>query len=418
MHVTRYSLVVWLLGISACASPEEHFKRQIKDPVLLPYNQEVEKVRVAGDPFKEQAKLIAPEIPAQDDIVLQEDSGRAFVSAMDGWIWKLDLKTNHAERFVQSPLLPAGMVQHPGNPDVLYFCVSRGKGQETSADEPGIYRLTVSTREIKKIGTRVPRMEPRSPTSGQIGNTYPTAQQTRFQISKLDASNSRVVEKADDLAISRDGQRIYFTEPYDHAGATLGASVQSRNEILSLGQNAYLWKYDLKDGTASLVAGQYSYLDGLLLEYSGGDMETSVLVDELSKSRLLRLHLAGPRAGTDEVVLEGLPGLPDGLDRDAQGRVWIALVAERSKLATWLHAHPFWKRLILYLPDRLLPLSKRTGVVVASPDGSTPLYYTMHEGEVFSFVVAMLPGKTGLYPIVYKEGFKGLYLLPYPDALK
>ncbi|MCE9599771.1 MAG: hypothetical protein K8S54_17565 [Spirochaetia bacterium] len=423
MHHMRYTFILLLLTGSgfSCASPEEYFKDQIQEPVYLPYNSEVERVKAAGDPMKTESSIVNGDVPAQDEIVLQEEQGRAFISSMDGWIWKLNLKDKTAEQYVKSPLLPAGMAQHPKNPDIIFFCVSRGKIQNQDPDnDPGIYELTISTRKIRKIGTRVPFADKSlKPADGQIGITLANSAQKKIPFAQMNSSNSRVVEKADDHAVSLDGERIYFTEPYDHANAILGVSAQSRNEILTLGRNGHLWMYDLKNGTASLVAYKYAYLDGLLLEYAnGGEKETSIIVDELSKSRLLRLYLSGPKAGSDEITIEGIPGLPDGIDRDDKGRIWMALVAERSRLVTWLHAHPSWKRLMLYLPERLIPLSKKTGIVAVSPDGKTPLYYTMHDGDLFSFVVAVIPGKDRIYLVVYKDGLKGLRTIPYPEGLR
>ncbi|MDV6237168.1 hypothetical protein CH379_016165 [Leptospira ellisii] len=417
----RILMVSVLLGIGSysCGSPEEHFKNQITEPVSLPYNSILETLKLKEDWISKTAETEIPDLPAQDEIVLQEDLGRAFIASMDGWIWKADLKRKTAEPFVKTSLLPAGMVAHPKNKDVLFFCVSRAKeGDADSENGPGIYELTISEKRIRRIGTRVPLDDGRviSKRSG-IGVLYPDTVQKTLEFSKMNETNSRNVEKADDLAISRDGERIYFTEPYNHSKAILGVSSQSRKEVFTLGKNGRLWKYDLKNERASLVAEEYSYLDGILLEYEDGEKETAAIVNELSKSRLLRLYLRGERAGRDEIVIDGIPGFPDGMDRDSRGRIWIALPVERSKLVTWLHEHPFWKKLLLYVPDRLFPVSKKTGIVALSPDGTKPLFYTMYDGERFSQIIVVVPGKDKLYLAVYQEGHKGLVALPYPPDL-
>jgi len=413
-------LVLFGIGFYHCSTPEAHFKNQIKEPVDLPYHSEIEKIKQQGDPIGDHVILPIQELPPQDEIVLQEDLGRAFVASMDGWIWKIDLKAKTSVQYVQTPLLPGGMVQHPKNKDIIFFCVSRGKKEDSVGENgPGIYELTISTKSIRKIASRVPLApKEQQPKEGQIGVLYPFGKDRKISFSDMNPTNSRNVEKADDLAISKDGERIYFTEPYDHPGAILGVSSQSRSEVLTLGRNGHLWKYDLKEKTASLVAHQYSYLDGILLEYGKGEKETGIIVNELSKSRLLRLHLTGDKAGTDEIVIEGLPGFPDGMDRDAKGRIWIALVTERTKLVTWLHKHPFWKSLLLYVPDRLLPVSRKTGIIALSPDGSKPLYYSMHSGDRFSNIIVVVPGKDRLYLAIYQAGYNGLTVMDYPEELK
>ncbi|TGJ99513.1 hypothetical protein EHO59_16825 [Leptospira semungkisensis] len=398
--------------------PEEHFKQQIQGSVQFPYNSEIEKVKDQQDLSKKGIQKLIPNVSAQDEILLQEELGRAFTASIDGYIWRVDLKKNIAEPFVKPPLMPGGMVAHPKDPDRIYFCASRGKKDDlVDINGPGIYELRVSTKSIRKIATRVPKMPTSDPrdTKSSFGKLYPHNKQITLKFSDITKDNSQPVEKADDLAISSDGERIYFTEPYDHEKAILGVSTQSRNEALSLGKNGNIWKIDLKEGSVSLVAHKYSYVDGILLEYSPNQSkETSILVNEVSQFRLLRLHLSGDKAGEDEIVIDGLPGFPDGMDRDSQGRVWVALVIERSKLVTWLHDHPFWKRFILYLPERLQPVSRRTGLLVLSKDGKIPLYYGMHDGHLFSTLIVVIPGKERVYLAVYEKGYAGLNVIPYP----
>lgn len=413
------SIISIFFLLISCRTPEEYFKNQIKEEVDLPYNPSIESIKSEGDLIKQNITINGSSLPAQDEILLQEDIGRAFVASIDGWIWKVDLTNNKAEPFIKTPLLPGGMVFHPKNNDIIFMCLSRGKQHDTNlVDGPGIYELTISTKQLRKIGTRVPLFDKtKEPLKNQIGIFYPKNKETKIPISQLNDTNSRNVEKADDLAISNDGERIYFTEPYDHPNSILGVSSQSKHEVLTLGRNGHLWKYDLKDNTASLVAHQYTYLDGILLEYSQGERESSILLNELSKSRLIRLHLTGDKEGKDEIVIEGIPGFPDGMDRDSSGRIWIAIPVVRSKLITWLHKHPFWKRLVLYIPESLQPVSKKTGILALSPNGEKPIYYSLHDGSLFSYIIVVVPGKEKLYLAVYQDGFKGFVTLPYPSNI-
>lgn len=410
-------ILVALLG-SQLSYPEEYFKNQIQESVNFNYNLRVELAKDPMDLSQRGIQMIIPNVPAQDEILLQEELGRAFVSSMDGFIWILDLKQNKAEPFVKTPLMPAGIVAHPKNPDLLYFCMSRGRKEDPiHPNGPGIYELKISDKSIRQISVRVPKTpsDQNMNTISTLGKLYPTHRQSAIHISEMDDSNSRHIEKADDLAISSDGERIYFTEPYDHPGAILGVSDQSRNEALSLGKNGNVWKIDLKNNTTSLVAHNYSYVDGILLEYLPGQKEeVSILLNEVSRFRLIRMHLSGKNSGKDEVVIDGLPGFPDGMDRDPQGRVWVALVIERSKLVTWLHNHPFWKRLVLYIPQKFQPVSKRTGLLVLSKDGKTPLYYGIHDGSKFSTLIVVIPGKEKVYLSIYEKDYKGINVLPYP----
>jgi sugar lactone lactonase YvrE len=413
-------LAVFAIGVWSCLeSPEPHFSKQIQGPVTFSANAAIESVRDKADLRTHGLKNLISEIPGQDEIVLQEDQGRAFAATLDGSIWIIDLKTNQARSFVKPPLMPGGMVAHPKDADVIFFCATRGaKTDIVEPDGPGIYELRISTKAIRKIATRVPKVPAAAlPFKSKLGKFYASGQPT-LAFAALNETNSRRVEKADDLAVSSDGERIYFTEPYDHEGAILGVSSQSRNEALTLGKNGNLWKIDLKQQVVSLVAHGYSYPDGILLEYAPGvSQETSILINELSQFRLTRLNLSGPKAGIDEIVIEGLPGFPDGMTRDEKGRIWIALVIERSKLVTWLHAHPFWKSLAIRIPQKWQPVSRKTALLVLSPDGKTPLYYGMHDGSLFSNLIVVVPGKSQVYLGVYEKGYWGLNTISYPSGL-
>lgn len=413
-------IAVLAIALWGCLeSPDAHFLKQVGEPVSFAANPAIEAVKDKGDLKLLNLKNLIPEVPGQDEIVLQEEQGRAFAATLDGYIWIIDLRRNTAERFVKSPLMPGGMVQHPKNSDLIYFCVARGaKDDVVEPDGPGIYELKISTKAIRKIATRMPNIPATAPqVKSSSGKLYASNQPT-LALAEMTEANSRRVEKADDLAISADGERIYFTEPYDHAGAILGVSSQSRNEALSLGKNGNLWKIDLKAGAASLVAHGYSYPDGILLEYAAGETkETSILINELSHFRLTRLYLAGAKAGTDEIVIDNLPGFPDGMTRDGKGRIWIALVFERSKLLNWLHSHPFWKKLALRIPQKYQPVSKRTSLLVLSPDGKTPLYHGIHDGSQFSSLIVVVPGKDRVYLGAYEKGYRGLNAIAYPPGL-
>src|SRR5262249_33090443 len=156
----------------------------------------------------------------------------------------------------------------------------------------------------------------------------------------------------DNLEVSGDGRRIYFTEPFSYKDATLGDTL---DETIALARNGRLWRHDLDGGTTRLIAEGFRFINGVLCDpHPGGGREESVLVTDTSSCRLTRFYLRGAKAGSSEVVLDGLPGTPDGMDRDAAGRIWIAIFAERNKLLTWVHAHAWIKPLILRLPTRLL----------------------------------------------------------------
>jgi sugar lactone lactonase YvrE len=115
------------------------------------------------------------------------------------------------------------------------------------------------------------------------------------------------------------------------------------------------------DGALTRLMDGLSFANGLVLTRDG----RGLIVAETAGHRLLRLWLAGDRAGASEVVAE-LPGFPDNLCADADGLVWVALVSERNPALESLHKLPlFLRRIAARLPESLLPKPSRVAWIAA-----------------------------------------------------
>ncbi len=67
--------------------------------------QSILDVKTEGDHIGDTTKTVALNISGYDDIILNEDSGLAYLTGRDGWMWKVDLQTGEAEHFVDVPLM-------------------------------------------------------------------------------------------------------------------------------------------------------------------------------------------------------------------------------------------------------------------------------------------------------------------------
>jgi len=357
---------------------------------------------------------IDSDVPGHDDLLLREERGEAFVSGMDGWIWRVPLDGGAAERFADVPLMPSGLRAAPNDQDVLYFCASRLHGEDHPVEERvGLYRLTISTREVTPIVTDV-AMTPAIPDGHRKVFLDADGDAPAVMQAAIDATNARPLAFCNDLDVSADGGRIYFTEPIAYEGASMGGGAVG--EAITLGDNGRLWRHDLEEGETRLVADGFHFVDGILIDpQPDGAREESVLVTQTPGFAITRFFFAGPRGGTAEEVWTGLPGMPDGMDRDAQGRIWIGLYRKRSGFLTWAHKNPWIKPLMLRLPLELLPVPKETGILALSPDGATPLYYAIHEGPELRDAAVVIPGKNHLYIANFEREQRGLVRMSYPQ---
>mmetsp|Transcript_19254 Transcript_19254/g.64526 ORF Transcript_19254/g.64526 Transcript_19254/m.64526 type:complete len:406 (+) Transcript_19254:85-1302(+) len=90
-----------------------------------------------------------------------------------------------------------------------------------------------------------------------------------------------------------------------------------------------LLEYDPATHAVREVVTNLWFANGVALA-KGGDF---VLVVETLGLRVLRAWLRGPRAGTVEPFVEGLPGFPDGISRSEDGRYfWLAVIAPWTPL--------------------------------------------------------------------------------------
>jgi len=328
-----------------------------------------------------------------DDAVILQGGTTALVTGADGQIWTVDTTTHATQPLVDAPLMAYGIHEAPGDPDHVYFCASRSYGTAHEDAKVGVYRLALNDRSIQLLVHEVPATDLDHERPVVYGDDDPDAPELRRDGS---GGPRRPLIVCDNLEVSEDGRRIYFSEPFDYSDASVDDAV---DEAIALAPNGRLWRHDLDTGTTRLIVEGFHFINGILCDlHPGQEREQSVLVTQTSLFRLTRFFVCGPKAGSAEVVLDGITGMPDGIDRDAAGRIWLALFTERSPLLTWLHANAWLKPLFLRLPTTLLlGRTRRTGVLVVSPDGSEPLYAAMYKGPLLTSVPSAVPAPGGVY---------------------
>ena len=391
------ALVLWW-GIAA--PPAE---LRFAGPTMLgPMPEALARVLAAEDEVGSGVRRIAETLPGYDDVVVLVD-GTILASAMDGWIWRIDPSTGEANRFVDVPLMPAGLRLAQGDSDLVYFCSAILGGQSYPDEERvGLYSLRVSTREARAIVLDVPR-ETDSSEVAQVFSLDTPAQTDGF----------RPLAFCNDLDISSDGQRIYFSEPFAYPGASMGAGAVA--QAIALGTNGRLWMHDRSSETTRLVARNFHFLDGILIEHGPvGSREDSVLVTETTRFRIQRLFVDGPLAGRHDVLWDDLPGMPDGLDRDAEGNIWVGLLTLRSGVTDWLHANPWLKPLLVRLPVEWMPKGTSTAVLALDSNAAHALYLGLHDGSRVRDISVVIPAGDRLFLASFDPHQRGLISIPRP----
>lgn len=379
-------------------------------------NEEVLAMEDPSEPLASQIVTVCDNMPGYDEFLPLPDGRHALTTCMDGWIWMVDLENWTAEQFIDAPLEAAGAVMDPLDENRVYFCSSYLYGETYPQDEtPGIYALDMTTKQVTAIVNRTPLYEYSYPAeAGDVGFVYADGSHS-MRVPEMNEDNSMICAFCNDLAISRDGKRIYWSEPFNYEGAAMGGG-KNVYETISLGQHGRIWCYDLDADTVSLVGDGFSFADGLLLEYADEEdaEEDSILVCETIKYCISRLYLSGSRSGTAEVVWNNLPGMCDGMGYDENGNIWVGLLHARSGIVDLIYKHPWMKHIFLRVPADMISGSKGCGLIAFDPTASKVLYYTMYTGENISDIPVAVGFDGKIFLPSFVKDQRGLHYIPNP----
>ena len=159
----------------------------------------------------------------------------------------------------------------------------------------------------------------------------------------------------DALDIARNGI-IYFTDASD--------KFELRDflyDIFEARPHGRFMSYDPSTKQVKVLMKDLYLANGVALSQN----EDFVLVNETSRYRIQRYWLAGPKAGTSDIFIDNLPGIPDNISSDRKGRFWLALFAPRDPALDAISPYPFIKLIVTKLPKSIVPKAKRYGLVLA-----------------------------------------------------
>src|SRR5690606_25892429 len=149
----------------------------------------------------------------------------------------------------------------------------------------------------------------------------------------------------DDVTVASAGT-IYFSDASDKFG--FGDHMLDLLEGRGRGR---LIKYDPTTARATTLADELFFANGVALSQD----ESFVAVNETYRYRVSRHWLKGPKAGSTEVLVEGLPGFPDGFSASGRGTFWIAMLTVRNVAGDFLAPRPLLKKMVSNLPRFMWP---------------------------------------------------------------
>ena len=165
---------------------------------------------------------------------------------------------------------------------------------------------------------------------------------------------------ADDLDVAPDG-KIYFSEAstrYELADWALDG-FEGRG-------NGRLICHDPATGVTRPVLKNLAFPNGICLSHDG----QSVLWASTWLCQINRYWIAGPKAGTSELLIDNLPGYCDNINRASDGKYWLAFVGLRTPVYDLAMRNPsFRTRMVKQIPpDEWLCPGINFGCVVKFDD--------------------------------------------------
>jgi sugar lactone lactonase YvrE len=158
----------------------------------------------------------------------------------------------------------------------------------------------------------------------------------------------------DDLEIGPDGT-VYFSD----ASSKFGVA-DYKLDLMEHRPNGRLLAYDPANGQTRLLLDSLYFANGIAVDPDG----QFVLVTETGAYRVRRYWLAGPRQGQNDVLIDNLPGFPDGISRGSDGIFWMPIISRRNALLEWLMPRPWARKIVIRLPAFLQPAPERYSFVL------------------------------------------------------
>ncbi len=171
--------------------------------------------------------------------------------------------------------------------------------------------------------------------------------------------------------IAHDG-RIFFSD----ASSRYGFDAGGKDDILEHGGHGRLMVYDPSTRTVRVLLDGLQFANGVALTPD----QSAVLVAETGAYRIQRYWLEGAQAGTHDIFIDNLPGLPDNLSSNGKDTYWLALFAPRNVMLDAMSGHPFVRKIAWRLPEFIQPKPAKHAMVLGLSLQGEVIHNLQHKG--------------------------------------
>ena len=172
-------------------------------------------------------------------------------------------------------------------------------------------------------------------------------------------------KNVDGVDVAPDGT-IYFTDV-----SSKFFDLDYMDEVLEHRPNGRFLAYDPVTEETRILVDDLYFPNGVAVSPDG----SFVLVAEMTKYRVIRYWLSGSDVGKSEILIDNLPGFPDGIGTGSNGIFWVTLVTPRDPLGdNVLFPRPFLRKIVRRLPKALIPSAKNYGFILGLDSEGDVIY--------------------------------------------
>ncbi|XP_006005281.1 adipocyte plasma membrane-associated protein [Latimeria chalumnae] len=264
-----------------------------------------------------------------------------------------NFKLRQAERLYEGLLVGPESIVNIG--DVLY--TGTADGQIVKIEDGSIHtvarigKLPCGSKEDeptcgRPLGIRVGPNDTLFVADAYYGlfEVNPVTGEVEMLVSSQNLVEGRKMSFVNDLVLTRDGSKIYFTDS--------SSKWQRRNFmclIIEANDDGRLLEYDTVTKEVKVLMDGLRFPNGIELSPN----EDFVLISETTMARIRRYYVSGLMKGGADSFAENMPGFPDNIRLSSSGGYWVAMSAIRSRpgfsMLDFLADKPWLKKIVFKL---------------------------------------------------------------------